>query len=240
MFDLLELIETTWDKGEPIVIYHDYRENKISYLALPGQYFTSALMKEFRTKGSGIIRLIISHKFAHAFDIPIIANLLDGRSSRFKILEFMNIMNKENDYSLSKSISLNHKNVKNGILDEDRALTISEFSNIIDDFLAGNSVKSIAKRISSDFVYPGQIEIHRTEYGLLKRKTSIAEIVIALSELVNQTPSIVINEIIMDDDNYKTIEKFCVSNGYPLINSTTVIHLWRSIKKIDKNNIAPY
>ncbi|MFV2015151.1 MAG: 3,4-dihydroxy-2-butanone-4-phosphate synthase, partial [Candidatus Heimdallarchaeota archaeon] len=94
------------------------------------------------------------------------------------------------------------------------------------------------------FKVPGHVPVIRSSLHQLKSKVSPSELSLALCEVAKYPMSSMICDMIdSKTGTYVTLEKAkALSNKHniPMIDTKTVIDLWRSILKVPKNQIAEY
>jgi 3,4-dihydroxy 2-butanone 4-phosphate synthase len=193
-----------------------------------------------REQAGGIISATLPYNFCRALELPFLHTIYKWVASRYPIINVL-YENKQNTAGRNNfSISLDHIDVETGLSDSDRALTISTLGEIVDDFKGETNRVNLLKRFSSTFQIPGHVNLFRASHGLLRRNLGISELSIALCEISDQPLSTVVCRIISDEQNEikDYLHLMSEENDYPLVEKQVVINLWRSIKKVPKDEIV--
>ena len=142
----LDLALSSLSNGKFIVLYDgDEREGEAD-LIIGGKFATSSIIEKIRKDAGGLICLALSKESASILGLPFYFEILENNS------DLRNLSCKKTAYGDKPafSISINHKKVFTGIPDNDRALTISRF----DQILSSSNSKSL---FFDEFYSPGHV-----------------------------------------------------------------------------------
>ena len=188
-------------KGNTLLLYDsDYREGETD-IVMPAHAMTPKHVALMRRDAGGLICVAIHPLAAQRLGLPFMSDLLKHVSG----FELAEVAEKPGDiaYDISSSFSLwvNHRNTFTGITDIDRALTINEISKVVQSSLNGAPVD-----FGKEFRSPGHVPLLRAANDLLSERKGQTELSIALAELANITPAMVLCEM-LDENTGKALSK---------------------------------
>lgn len=240
MFDTLNEIRKAWDESNFIVISHEHEETDTLHLVIPSQSIQPFHISEMRKNAGGLIYITIPYEFGRALELPYLSVVYSAIASRYPVISGM-LTDHLPDTAKGLSISLDHVDAQSGISAIDRAKTITSFSDLVDEHSHRKLVgKSLVTKLVSSFRIPGHVPILRSSSGLLRKYIGITELSLALCEITSQAPCTTIC-MIMDEGTGGVLRKqdiIAKIDDYPLIDAKTIVNLWRSIKKVSKEDIA--
>ncbi|MDI6902963.1 MAG: 3,4-dihydroxy-2-butanone-4-phosphate synthase [Methanocellales archaeon] len=186
-------------KGNMVLIYDsDDREGETDII-MPAHAVTPKHVALMRRDAGGLICVAIHPLAAQRLGLPFMSDLLKHANELAEVVE------KPGDipYDISSSFSLwvNHRNTFTGITDIDRALTINEISKAVQSSLNGAPVD-----FGKEFRSPGHVPLLRAAGNLLNERKGQTELSIALAELANITPAMVMCEM-LDENTGKALSK---------------------------------
>jgi 3,4-dihydroxy 2-butanone 4-phosphate synthase len=168
--------------GDPVLV-HDAadREGEVD-LVYPAQAVTPAAVARMRNDGGGLICAAVSHDVANAFDLPMLADVIDHPTADHGHLGY--------DDRSSFSLPVNHRDTFTGITDDDRSLTITELARAASD--------PGAIDFADEFRAPGHVHVLRSAPSLADRQGH-TELAIALAEAAGLAPAAVVCEMLDDE-----------------------------------------
>ncbi|MDI6639293.1 MAG: 3,4-dihydroxy-2-butanone-4-phosphate synthase [Methanocellales archaeon] len=186
-------------KGNMVLIYDsDDREGETDII-MPAHAVTPKHVALMRRDAGGLICVAIHPLAAQRLGLPFMSDLLKHANELAEVVE------KPGDipYDISSSFSLwvNHRNTFTGITDIDRALTINEISKAVQSSLNGAPVD-----FGKEFRSPGHVPLLRAADDMLSERKGQTELSIALAELANITPAMVMCEM-LDENTGKALSK---------------------------------
>lgn len=172
-----------FEKGEPILI-HDAsdRENEID-LVYPAHTVTPSDVARLRNDAGGLVCVALSYDVAEAFELPFAEEVIDHPSSTETDIEY--------DDRSSFSLTVNHRDTFTGIVDNDRARTISA--------LGGAARDPDETDFATEFDMPGHVHLLKAAPDLLEDRQGHTELGIALTELADLPPAVVVCEMLDDE-----------------------------------------
>ena len=144
-------------------------------------------------------------------------------------------------YSLTiDSVDAEFGNTFNDVL-----TTVQRVGKLIDGFHSHELKQNeFVTQFRKSFKIPGHVPLIRSSLHKLKGKVSQSELSLALCEVAKfPLSSVVCDMIDSKTGTYLSIDKakaISSKNNLPIIDTKTVIDLWRSILKVPKNDIAEY
>jgi len=178
----IEKAVTSFKKGDPILI-HDAndRENEVD-LVFPAKAITPDDVAQMRNDAGGLICVAVSNEVAEAFDLPFLHEIIKHKAGETKQLAY--------DDRSSFSLTVNHQDTFTGIVDNDRALTISKLGD------AAASPSNID--FGAEFDMPGHVHLLKAAPELLEERQGHTELGIALAEYAEIPPAVVVCEMLDD------------------------------------------
>jgi 3,4-dihydroxy 2-butanone 4-phosphate synthase len=172
-----------FQNGDPVLI-HDAtdRENEVD-LVYPAHTVTPSDVARLRNDAGGLICVALSHDVAEAFGLPFMQEAIAHPATDGKELGY--------DDRSSFSLTVNHRDTFTGIVDNDRARTIAEL---------GAAARDPANTdFASEFDVPGHVHLLKAAPNLLEDRQGHTELGVALAELAELPPAVVVCEML--DDN---------------------------------------
>ncbi len=176
-----------------------------------------------RVDAGGLICYATSHLVARHLKLTFMVDLLES-FNEYKVLASRVL-----GYGDKPAFSLwvNHINVRTGISDHDRALTISKLHEVVSLIWNGDIDKGYAK-FYEEFVSPGHVPILISR-GLRKRRGH-TELSIALAVLAELEPSIVLAEMLDKGASLSLdkAKKYAEKHGLILVSGEEIINEYTS------------
>ncbi|MFB6269977.1 MAG: 3,4-dihydroxy-2-butanone-4-phosphate synthase [Halobacterium sp.] len=165
--------------GDPVLV-HDAadREGEVD-LVYPAQAVTPDDVARLRNDAGGLVCVAVSHDVADAFDLPMLADVIDHPVADHGHLGY--------DDRSSFSLPVNHRDTFTGITDDDRALTITELAR------AASDPESVD--FAAEFRAPGHVHVLRSAPSLADRQGH-TELAIALADAAGVAPAAVVCEML--------------------------------------------
>ncbi|MBU2617730.1 MAG: 3,4-dihydroxy-2-butanone-4-phosphate synthase [Euryarchaeota archaeon] len=217
-------------KGNMVLIYDsDDREGETDII-MPAHAVTPKHVALMRRDAGGLICVAIHPLAAQRLGLPFMSDLLKHANELAEVVE------KPGDipYDISSSFSLwvNHRNTFTGITDIDRALTINEISKAVQSSLNGAPVD-----FGKEFRSPGHVPLLRAAGNLLNERKGQTELSIALAELANITPAMVMCEM-LDENTGKALSKmdaklYAKNHDLVFLEGSEIVEAYGNSRKID-------
>ncbi|NLI62065.1 MAG: 3,4-dihydroxy-2-butanone-4-phosphate synthase [Methanosarcinaceae archaeon] len=159
-------------------------------------------VQKMRKDGGGLICVSIGPNEAEKLSLPYFADIVKNSDMGSEVKSIAEV---EGDIAYDKkssfSIWLNHRENRTGIPDNDRSLTIRKLGEMVKRVKEGKEA-----HIYDEFRTPGHTATLRAAKGLLNERRGQTELSIALAEMANITPAMVVCEM-LDDYNGKALSK---------------------------------
>jgi 3,4-dihydroxy 2-butanone 4-phosphate synthase len=176
--------------GRPVLI-HDFddREGETDLVYTAGGVTTEAVAR-MRNDAGGLVCVALASRVANAFNLPYAQDVIDHPAGANHDLDY--------DERSSFSLTVNHRDTRTGITDEDRALTITA--------LAEAAADPAGTDFGTEFRAPGHVHLLRAAPGLLDDRQGHTELGVALADTAGLPPAVVVSEM-LDDETGQSLSK---------------------------------
>ena len=205
--------------GKMILLFDAEDREGETDLVIPALCVTPKEVAMMRIDGGGLICVAIHATAADRLGLPFMSELLKSVSLNGH-RELRSLVEKKGDipYDSRSSFSLwvNHRDTFTGITDNDRALTINNIGEIVQNVMCGNTID-----FGAEFRSPGHVALLRAASGLLNERRGQTELSIQLSLMAGITPSMVVCEM-LDGKTGKALskidaKKYSLKYGIPFV-----------------------
>ncbi len=181
--------------GEMVLIYDfEHREGETD-MVVPAISMTPRDVARMRQEAGGLICVAVSSSAAERLCLPFMSDVLKLVSSNGCHLKLDSICEQPGDLAYdtrsSFSISVNHREVRTGITDIDRARTIHEIGKIVEQ-----TTKNEETNFGAAFRSPGHVPLLRAATGLLNERKGQTELSIALANMAGVCPAMTVCEML--------------------------------------------
>ncbi len=181
--------------GEMVLIYDfEHREGETD-MVVPAISMTPRDVARMRQEAGGLICVAVSSSAAECLCLPFMSDVLKLVSSNGCRLKLDSICEQPGDLAYdtrsSFSISVNHRTVRTGITDIDRALTIQEIGKIVEQ-----TTKNEETNFGAAFRSPGHVPLLRAATDLLNERKGQTELSIALANMAGVCPAMTVCEML--------------------------------------------
>ncbi|MBI4362472.1 MAG: 3,4-dihydroxy-2-butanone-4-phosphate synthase [Euryarchaeota archaeon] len=181
-----------------------------------------------RREAGGLICVAMHPEASERLGLPYMADVLrQAQGPGSQMLKRAADLRLDYDERSSFSLWVNHRETRTGITDNDRARTIRELARAAEDALRGEKV-DFAERFRS----PGHVSICRGAPGLLAARRGQTELSLALAEMADLPPAMVMCEM-LDHRTGKALPKKDAANwgrrrGYIYLEGAQVVEAWET------------
>jgi len=175
-------------RGQPVCIHDAADREGETDLVYPAGSVTADAVAHLRNDAGGLVCVALSDAIADAFDLPFLQEVIDHPTADSHDLAY--------DERSSFSLTVNHRDTRTGITDEDRSLTIRELS-------AGAEAPEETD-LASEFRSPGHVHLLRAAPGLLADRRGHTELGVALAVAADLPPAVVVCEM-LDGESGKAL-----------------------------------
>ncbi len=215
-------------KGKFVLVYDaDGREEETDFF-IAGELITPEAIHIMRRDGGGLIFIMIENAAAKKLGLPYMADVIYKCSQKWPVFKELIPNDIPYDTKSSFSLTINHRRTFTGIRDVDRALTISEFANLVKETENMEEVK--AQRIFGEhFRSPGHVPICIASHGLLESRQGHTELGIALAKMAGLTPVMAGCEMLDIGISLKKEKamKYAEEHGLAFLEGKQIIEAWR-------------
>lgn len=215
--------------GKPVFIYDmDGREEETDIVYASGTV-TRESVRFMRQNGGGLICATVSDPVAEKIGLPFLVDVFKTAEAVHPVLRMSLPNTLPYDTKSAFSITINHRKCYTGITDIDRALTISEFGNLVRDVNRGKSENPL-KSFTKAFRVPGHVFLLRTSKELLKDRNGHTELSTAMCLMAGLPPSAAICEMMADDGKAlpkPDARRFAQDNGFIFLEGHEVQEAWK-------------
>ncbi|MFC5973606.1 3,4-dihydroxy-2-butanone-4-phosphate synthase [Halomarina salina] len=202
--------------GEPVLVHDDAdRENEVD-LVYPAHAVTPSDVARMRNDAGGLICVALSHDVAETFDLPFLHDAVDHPAGRTTDIQY--------DDRSSFSLTVNHRETFTGVVDNDRARTIAE--------LGAAARNPAAADFAGEFDTPGHVHLLRAAPGLLDDRQGHTELGIALADLADVPPAVVVCEMLDDETggalSRSSAKSYARDTDSVFLNGSTVLEAVRA------------
>lgn len=233
--DFEEAIRTV-KNGKPILLYDcDGREEEID-LVTGAEYVTPERVCQARRDAGGLVCVAVSHDVAEGLGLPFMVDMLNLAANQYPILSRLDPSDIPYGDKPAFSITVNHRKTFTGITDNDRALTISELAKLMHKTRnSGLSTDALRKEFGANFRSPGHVHVLIARDGLTETRKGHTEYSIALSEIADMTPAMMICEM-LDNHTGKALPKntalqYARTHDLPFIEGRDIIVAFQELQR---------
>lgn len=173
----------TLQAGEPILVHDAANREGETDLMYPASAIRPVDVARLRNDAGGLVCVALSDEIAETFDLPFLQHAIDHPATDDHDLAY--------DDRSSFSITVNHRQVRTGITDRDRAHTISA--------LGRAATTPNGFEFAETFRSPGHVHLLRAADGLLGERVGHTELGVALADAADLPPAIVVCEMLDDE-----------------------------------------
>lgn len=215
-------------QGKPILIYDaDGREEETD-LVIASQFVTPDSIKTLRKDGGGLICTTMDHYTREKLGLPYLSELFHEMGDKYNVLHGLIPNDIPYDEISSFSVTINHRKTFTGITDCDRALTITEFTKLLDE--AGRSENGRAQELfGQHFRAPGHVHLLNSSKNLLKSRKGHTELATAMMKMAGLLPSATICEMMGDDcraRDKESAKQYAQEHELIFLEGSEVIEAW--------------
>jgi 3,4-dihydroxy 2-butanone 4-phosphate synthase len=169
-------------EGRPVCV-HDAadREGEVD-LIYPAGAVTPEAVARLRNDAGGLICVALGEAVADALDLPFLADAVDHPTVGDTDIAY--------DDRSSFSLTVNHRDVRTGITDDDRARTITAIAEAATD--------PDPDAFAATFRSPGHVHLLRGDADGLAGRRGHTELALALAEAADAPPAMVVCEMLDD------------------------------------------
>ncbi len=218
-------------EGKFVLVYDaDGREEETDFI-MAAQYVTPENIREMRTKGGGLVFLIVDYLTRKKLDLPFLTDIFFQEGNRWPVLKELIPNDIPYDTKSSFSITINHRNTFTGITDDDRALTISEFAKLAGEIRDLSQIES-QRLFGQKFRAPGHVFLCNSSQTPLEDRFGHTELGVALITMADLIPIAVGCEMMTEKRALpkEKAKEFANENNLIFLEGKDVIKAWQSLE----------
>ncbi len=217
-------------RGRMVLLYDFEQREGETDMVMPALSMTPREVARMRSEAGGLICVAVSPEAAERLCLPFMSDILRLVSSNGCRLKLDSICEQPGDLAYdtrsSFSISVNHRGVRTGITDVDRALTIQELGKIVEQTTTNKKTD-----FGAAFRSPGHVPLLRAAQGLLTERKGQTELSIALAHMAGVCPAMTVCEM-LDAETGKALTKedsieYAQRNGLVFVTGQAVVDAYK-------------
>ena len=219
--------------GKPILIFDDEDREAETDLVAASEFITPEIIRTFRKDGGGLICTTVPPELRKKLGLPYLSEIFYNNGHKKSVLNELIPNDIPYDEISTFSITINHRKTFTGITDKDRALTISEFANLIHGLLESPDEDAL-RNFGKMFRSPGHVHLLIASDNLLQKRFGHTELSTAMIFMAELNGSATICEMMGDDGNSLTkaeAKKYGKLHNLPFIEGKDIIEAWKKWSK---------
>lgn len=172
-----------FQRGDPVLIHDAADREGETDLMYPAGAVSPTAIARLRNDAGGLLCVALADRVAEAFGLPYLQDVLEHPTTRDHDLAY--------DDRSSFSLSVNHRDARTGITDQDRSHTIVALGRAAAD--------PEGFPFAETFRSPGHVHVLRAAPALLEERQGHTELGIALAEAAGVPPAVVVCEMLDDE-----------------------------------------
>jgi 3,4-dihydroxy 2-butanone 4-phosphate synthase len=220
-------------KGQPVFLYDaDGREEETD-IVYASQFVDPAAIRHLRSEAGGLICTTIPAEFHEGLRLPFLSDVLFDASDDHRILARLvsgDIPYEPTGAKPAFGLTINHREVRTGVTDADRAKTITAVASLVKR-LPTSKTNALGDEFAKTFRAPGHVFLLNARRGLVEARRGHTELATALVTLAGLAPTATICEM-MNGPSGRALPKadaikYAAQNGRVFLEGTEVIEAWQ-------------
>ena len=219
-------------EGKIVLVYDADDRERETDMIIASQMVTPEIIRTFRRDAGGLICTTVHFDISNKIGLPFLADVFSSVSEKYPVMEYLSPNDIPYDNKSAFSITINHRKTFTGVTDEDRSLTINEFTHLAGralDHADGWAMREMGK----NFRAPGHVILLNTSKDLLTTRTGHTELSTAMMVMAGLTPSATICEMMGDDGKALSKDEargYARQYGMVFLEGKEIIEAWRDRK----------
>ena len=220
-------------EGRFVLVYDaDGREEETD-MVIASEHVASEVIRTLRKDAGGLICTTADPRIQDSLGLPFLTELFLGMGSHYPVMKELIPDDIPYDAKSAFGITINHRKTFTGITDNDRALTISEFSKLAKEAI-GQEDGWGKREFGKNFRAPGHIHLLNTSRKILETRFGHTELATALVIMGGLVPSATVCEMMGDDGNALSKEKaaaYAEAKGLVFLTGAEIVDAWKEFGK---------
>ncbi len=220
-------------RGQIVLVYDaDGREEETD-MVVASEHVTPETIRTMRKDAGGLICTTADAAVQDSLGLPFLAELFKDVAGKYPVMDGLMPNDIPYDVKSAFGITINHRKTFTGITDNDRALTISEFSRLARE--AVSKEDGWGKReFGKGFRAPGHVHLLNASRRILETRFGHTELSTALVIMAGLVPSATVCEMMGDDGNaLPKVEAvaYAERNSLVFLEGVDIISAWKEYGK---------
>jgi len=220
-------------EGRFVLVYDaDGREEETD-MVVASEHVEPEAIRTLRKDAGGLICTTADPRIQDSFGLPFLTELFLGMGNHYPVMKELIPNDIPYDAKSAFGITINHRKTFTGITDNDRALTISEFSKLAKEAI-GQEDGWGKREFGKNFRAPGHIHLLNTSRKILETRFGHTELATALVIMGGLVPSATVCEMMGDDGNALSKEKaaaYAKAKGLVFLTGAEIVDAWKEFGK---------
>jgi 3,4-dihydroxy 2-butanone 4-phosphate synthase len=214
--------------GRFVLVYDaDGREEETD-MVIASEHVTSEAVRTMRKDAGGLICTTTNSAIQEALGLPFLSEIFKDMGTRFPVMNELIPNDIPYDVKSAFGITINHRKTFTGITDNDRSLTITEFSKLAREAVAKEDGWG-KREFGRSFRAPGHVHLLNASQKILETRFGHTELSTALVILAGLVPSATVCEMMGDDGNALPKSEalaYAVRNGLVFLEGAEIVSAW--------------
>lgn len=218
--------------GRFVLVYDaDGREEETD-MVIASEFVTSAAVRAMRRDAGGLVCTTADPRIRESLGLPFLTEIFSGMSERYPVMKGLTPNDIPYDVKSAFGITINHRKTFTGITDDDRSLTIKEFSE-----LARSAIRQEdgwgKREFGKNFRAPGHVHLLNTTDRILETRFGHTELSTALVTMAGLVPSATVCEMMGDDGKAlpkAAAKEYAEANGLVFLDGAEIIQAWKEFQ----------
>lgn len=215
--------------GRFVLVYDaDGREEETD-MVIASEFATPDAIRTMRKDAGGLICTTADSAIQEALGLPFLSEIFKDMGGKFPVMNELIPNDIPYDVKSAFGITINHRKTFTGITDNDRSLTIREFSHLAQKAVGCEDGWG-KKEFGRLFRAPGHIHLLNTSQRILETRFGHTELSTALVIMARLVPSATVCEMMGDDGNALPKAKamaYAKEKGLVFLEGPDIISAWK-------------
>ena len=218
-------------EGKIVLVFDFDDREKETDMTVASEFITMEKIRTLRKDAGGLLCTTTPYQIAKDVGLPFLSDTFWDCSEKYPLLKAMAPTDIPYDNTKSSfGITINHRKTYTGITDNDRALTIRTYADVL---FSGKPIEEIQEEMGINFRAPGHVHLLNTSENILENRKGHTELCTALMIMAGVKPSATICEMMGDDGNARSkeeVKKYAEETGMTFITGEEIIAAWNEFK----------
>ena len=220
-------------KGRFVLVYDaDGREEETD-MVIASQHITAEAVRAMRKDGGGLVCTTADASIQDALGLPFLSEVFKDMEQKYPVMGALMPNDIPYDVKSAFGITVNHRKTFTGITDNDRALTIAQFSDLARRAVATGDGWGV-KEFGRNFRAPGHVHLLNASRNILETRFGHTELSTALVIMAGLVPSATVCEMMGDDGNALSKREamdYAKKKNLVFLEGADIITAWKEFAK---------